>query len=130
LGTLAPDEDIDDLLRETVAGEEEDAQVSALLAIGLTRNAEWVEYLEALPKDPVLRRRTKAIEVSLGVLKGAPLSTMEATVMGAGSDQIPRERIFGGSVRRSGGKPGRAKRPADGGEGEAVGDGKEVDGGL
>jgi hypothetical protein len=130
LGVLAPDEDIDELLRETVAEEKEDAQVSALLAIGLTRNAEWVEYLEALPKDPTSRRRAKAIEVSLGVLKGAPLSTMEATVMAAGSDRIPRERIFGGTVRRSGGKPGKARRPEGAGEEETVGDGEEADGGL
>ena len=130
LGTLAPDEDIDDFLRETVAEEEESAQVAALLAIGLTRNAEWIEYLDELPKDPTLRRRAKAIEVSLGVLKGAPLSTMEATVMAAGSDQIPRERIFGGSVRRTGGKPDKGKRPPAGGEDDASEDGDNAAGNL
>jgi hypothetical protein len=130
LGVLAPDEDIDEFLRETVAEEEENAQVAALLAIGLTRNAEWVEYLEGLPKDPASRRRTKAVEVSLGVLKGAPLSSMEASVMEAGSDQIPRERIFGGSVRRSGAKDGKARRPSADGEEETVGDEERADGGL
>jgi hypothetical protein len=130
LGVLSPDEDIDEFLREAVADEEENAQVAALLAIGLTRNAEWVEYLEGLPKDPASRRRTKAIEVSLGVLKGAPLSSMEATVMEAGSDQIPRERIFGGSVRRSGAKDGKARRPSADGEEETVGDEERADGGL
>ena len=113
-----------------MAEEEESAQVAALLAIGLTRNAEWVEYLDGLPKDPTLRRRTKAIEVSLGVLKGAPLSTMEVTVMAAGSDQIPRERIFGGSVRRTGGKPDKGKRPPAGGEDDASEDGDNAAGNL
>jgi len=126
LGLVAPNEEVDETLREVLEEEGEDAQVAALLAMGLTRNEQWVEFLQGLPRDVTARRRSSAIEVSLGVLKGAPLSSMEELVMSAGGDHIPRARIFATSVKRTGGKNERPKRSA----GEPDQEGEDSDDGL
>ena len=55
---------------------------------------------------------------------------METLVMTAGSDLIPRERIFGGSVRRAGSGPRRPERPPGEAEGKPKSEEDESDDGL
>ncbi len=101
LGTLAPDDEIWEMFKETIAEGSEEAQVAAILGIGLTRNKEWIPYLAEITPAHTGRRAVKALATVKAVLEGAPLSQMESLVMTAGSDVIPRKRIFGVAVKRA-----------------------------
>ncbi|MGB0331850.1 MAG: HEAT repeat domain-containing protein [Planctomycetota bacterium] len=107
---------------EEVTAEE---RLAAVVAMGISRHSEWkplLEELAAAGEEPALK---DAAQASLGVLEGRPYAGLRSFLETAGSDEIPRERLFGrgrrgrgdrGDGERGGGRPGRGGD--EGGEGE------------
>ncbi len=143
LGWLDADEDVTERLMAAalpsvhgglakVEAEEvtEEERLGAIVAMGISRQPEWKPLLEKLAaaedEEPGLK---EAAEASLGVLAGEPYARLRSYLETAGSDEIPRERLFGEGRRggrnrdREGGRPGR-----DEGEGEESEDGERKDG--
>ena len=77
-------EDVTDLERE-----------AAVVAMGITRDEAWIELLTEIKGDEAepepLR---KAAESSLAVIGGEPYDRLREALMRAGSDEIPRDRLF------------------------------------
>ena len=105
----------------------EEERLAAVVAMGISRQPEWKPFLEQLAaaeaEEPDLK---EAAQASLSVLGGKPYAGLRSFLETAGSDEIPRERLFGrGGGRRGEGRPeGRRGR----GEGEES-EGEEEEGG-
>lgn len=70
-------------------------RLAAVVAMGLSRQADWKELLDAIALDenegPELREAAKSAAEVIG---GAPYSQLRAALMEAGADEIPRDRLF------------------------------------
>ncbi len=138
LGWLDADDDVADRLKAAampavhgdlakIDAEEvtEEERLGAVVAMGISRQPEWKPFLEQLvasEEEPALK---EAAQASLSVLSGKPYAGLRSFLETAGSDEIPRERLFGrgrggrgdrGEGEREGGRPGRGGD--EGGEGE------------
>lgn len=108
LGWVEGDEDVDERLRQAALPEEfgKKAKVgpdritdlereAAVVAMGLSRNGDWKELLTALKDDEDESQELRdAAAASLEVLGGADLHALRGALMRAGTDEIPRERLF------------------------------------
>lgn len=76
-------------------------RLAAVVAMGLSRQPEWKELLDAIAQDegeePELREAAKN---AADVLGGAPYSQLRAALMKAGADEIPRDRLFPEVIQR------------------------------
>ena len=97
LGSLAPDEAVDQLLLKTLTEGTGLDPVAAALAMAITRNDVWVIPLSEKGREPGLAPELgSAIEKAIGVLRGQPFYTIMAAVRKTASDQVVRRRVFGG----------------------------------
>ena len=70
-------------------------RLGAVVAMGLTRGERWRELLEGLIEDQDEPEALRAAaQASLDVVGGAHYSKLKAALTEAGSDEIPRERLF------------------------------------
>jgi hypothetical protein len=132
LGWLDADEDVTerlkaaampavhgDLAKFDAADVTDEERLAAVVAMGISRHPEWkplLEELAASEEEPALK---DAAQASLGVLAGRPYAGLRSFLETAGSDEIPRERLFGrgrggrgdredrGDRERGGSRPGR-----------------------
>ena len=107
---------------EEVTAEE---RLAAVVAMGISRHSEWKPLWKSWPppgRSPPSRMRPRPASVSS---RGRPYAGLRSFLETAGSDEIPRERLFGrgrrgrgdrGDGERGGGRPGRGGD--EGGEGE------------
>jgi len=140
LGWLDADEDVAERLKAAatpavhgglakvdVEDVTEEERLAAVVAMGISRQPEWKPFLEQLAAaeadEPDLK---EAAQASLSVLAGKPYAGLRSFLETAGSDEIPRERLFG----RGGGR--RGERQPEGrrgrGEGESEGEGEREEG--
>ncbi len=96
LGFLAPDEDVDELLRVTFEEKEGPDQVAAVLSMAITRNTDWLEVLKAKEKDAATSEELReTLKTSIEILEGGPLWKLVPDVKQVASDEIVRRRSFG-----------------------------------
>ncbi|MDG1984868.1 MAG: hypothetical protein P8M11_09890 [Planctomycetota bacterium] len=105
-------------------------RLGAVVAMGISRQPEWKPLLDGLvaaeAEEPGLKA---AAEAALSVLAGKPYEALRTALEEAGSDEIPRERLFGRGGGRRGEDRGerRRDRGGDGGEEEGEGEGGDRD---
>lgn len=119
LGLLDQHADVDALLASALRDESPTVRSAAAIAIGITRNRDWIEVCQAALQDALSaesgseaasEQPIEALEAALEVLAGAQLYTLRPLLAKVAEDQIPRSRLFGGgSVERGGGRTGNGR---------------------
>src|SRR5262249_35578813 len=93
LGWSSPNAEADRELAAKLDSAVFEERGAALIAIGLSHNAAWIE---ALAKRTAPDAETKALlDTSLAVLRGGPVSALREPLKKVAGDDIQRERLFG-----------------------------------
>lgn len=114
LGWLDQAEEVDERLREAalpaVHGEDSkiaaadvtaEERLGAVVSMGITRGERWRDLLQGIADDAEEPEGLRdAARASLEVVGGAPYSALSAPLAEAGSDEIPRDRLFRAAPRR------------------------------
>ncbi|NRA98036.1 MAG: hypothetical protein HRU14_17705 [Planctomycetes bacterium] len=124
LGYLLRDEEVVEFLTETFRSGEPREQAAAAIAMGLSREEEWLSVLdpksaaaeegdEEAEADPLDldEEVAAAVEAAKRVLTDGGLAPLESPVTETAEDELRRERLFGGG----GGRGGEGARGEDGG---------------
>jgi uncharacterized membrane protein YgcG len=125
LGYLVRHEDVAEFLTETFQSGEPREQAAAAIAMGLSREEEWLEVLDlgsgGSEKD---EKAAKGVPVAFGadvaaavlaakqVLSDGGLTPLEGPLVKTAADEINRERLFGSKEDR-GNKSGRGRGDAN-----------------
>jgi len=139
LGYLLRDEDVVEFLTETFRTGAPREQAAAAIAMGLSREEEWLAILDpgSVPmEDPeageipgpldLEDEVADAVEAAKQVLSDGGLSPLEGPVVEIAEDELRRERLFGG---RAGGRRGEEGDGGRGGGGGGRGGGGRGGGG-
>lgn len=134
LGYLLRDEDVVEFLTETFQRGESREQAAAAIAMGLSREEEWLTVLdpgsapsegsdeteEEPSEDPeeLDEEVASAVEAAKRVLSDGGLAPLERPVIETAEDELRRERLFGG---RGAGRGEEGGRGEDGGGGRGGG---------
>lgn len=114
LGWADANDDVSERLRQAALPEEhakkakigpdrvtELEREAAVVAMGISRDEQWVEMLTALKDDEDEPQELRdAAAASLDVIGGAEYSALRDALMRAGSDEIPRDRLFAAPKRQ------------------------------
>jgi len=138
LGYLLRDEEVVEFLTETFRTGEPREQAAAAIAMGLSREEEWLVVLDpssASSEDGEDAEVTQldledevadAVEAAKQVLSDGGLAPLERPVVETAEDELRRERLFGG---RGGGRGGEEGGRGDDGGGRGGGRGGRGGGG-
>ncbi|MEE2940773.1 MAG: hypothetical protein VX460_10345, partial [Planctomycetota bacterium] len=113
LGWAEGDEDVSERLRQAALPEEFAAKAkigpdritelereAAVVAMGITRNEAWTEMLTGIRDDEDEPEELRdAAAASLEVIAGGEYRLLRDALMRAGSDEIPRDRLFPAAAR-------------------------------
>jgi len=95
LGWFAPNAESDKALTDALANGVAEDRSAAALAIGLSRQAAWLERMEKTAADEPNPEVKSCAEAAVSVLKGAGLGVLREPVRATCQDEINREKIFG-----------------------------------
>jgi len=126
LGYLVRDEDVFEFLTQTFQGGAPRMQAAAAVAMGLSREEEWLAILDPasvtaeegqeVPEPLELEDEVQdAVEAAKRVLSDGDLKPLEGPMREVAEDELRRERLFGGRGGRGGG--GRGGTEGEGGRG-------------